>query len=91
MDANKEQASLDNLEKATELGEDSGVDAAQTQSALSALGTARDAGKPKSIVKINAADVKYIMEELDTTKEETEAALHACAGDVTKAVKQLLH
>jgi NACalpha-BTF3-like transcription factor len=42
-------------------------------------------------VKISAADVKYIMEELETSKEETEAALQQCEGDVTRALKHLLH
>mmetsp|Transcript_10713 Transcript_10713/g.16010 ORF Transcript_10713/g.16010 Transcript_10713/m.16010 type:complete len:90 (+) Transcript_10713:3-272(+) len=80
-----------NLEKvATEAAEEKEVDAERTKSALSSLNSGQNGNAP-TIVKLNAQDVKYIMDELDTTKDKTESALIESKGDVVKAIRLLLH
>ncbi|CAM9654058.1 unnamed protein product [Laminaria digitata] len=84
------------LEKVTDFVEEKELDTEQTQNALSSLADPAQALLPanesssEASIKISAADIELVTQELEITSEEARAALLKGHGDVVQALRHLL-
>ncbi|CAL5337968.1 hypothetical protein ACSBR2_013678 [Camellia fascicularis] len=87
------------LDKLTDHVEDRQLDSTRVQEAMASIGAAKEADlnamrlreKELAAVKINAADVDIIANELELDKKVAERTLREHKGDAVAAIRSLLH
>ncbi|XP_010527714.1 PREDICTED: huntingtin-interacting protein K-like [Tarenaya hassleriana] len=86
------------LDKLTDRVEDRQLDSSRVQSAMASIAASKEADlnakrmreKELASVKINAADVEIIMNELELEKSVAERTLREHKGDAVAATRELL-
>ncbi|KAL0744253.1 hypothetical protein Bca4012_085766 [Brassica carinata] len=86
------------LDKLTDRVEDRQLDSNRVQSAMASIGASREADlnakrlreKELASVKVNAADVELIVNELELEKNVVERTLREHKGDAVAATRELL-